>query len=95
MKAMGGEGLRVAVPTTMELPQTLQPYLFVREGSAEIVADNVKELAEVISEKHRKCSKLSASISSTSLCCTTACLTSLRQQFAHWLGTTSSPRCKF
>lgn len=72
MKAMGGEGMRVAVPTTMELPSTLQPYLFIHEGSAEIIADNAKELAEVISRKHRKYSKLYVLTNNNSLCFTIA-----------------------
>lgn len=95
MKAMGGEGMRVAVPTTMELPPKLQPYLFVREGSTEIVADNVKELAEVISKKHRKYSKLFALKNNNSLCSTITCLTFQRLRSVQWLDTTFLLRCRY
>lgn len=54
---MSREGVKTTLPENMELPPSLQPYLFIRELSADSIASNVKETAQVIYIKYRKYSK--------------------------------------
>jgi hypothetical protein len=65
------EGVKSTLPETMDLPPSLQPYLFVREQAADIIASNVKVAAEVILIKCRKYSRLYVWIIGNSLFFTT------------------------